>query len=286
MRNTPLVISVVVPAHNEATVIGRLLRELLREAVPDEFEVIVVANGCTDDTVAVASTFGEPVTVVATPVASKYHALRLGDEHARAFPRLYVDADVVLGTRAARILATALAEPGVRAVAPERVVDLTGRPWPIRWYYDVWQRLPQVRAGLFGRGVIGVDMAGQRRLVAAPQVMGDDLAASVAFEADERRVVDEARVVVQPPRTIADLIRRRVRSLTATAQLRLSQPAAVDGARTSRSDLLALMRRKPSLTPKVAVFLVLTVIARRRARRPIRSRDFSTWLRDESSRAT
>jgi hypothetical protein len=33
------------------------------------------------------------------------------------------------------------------------------------------------------------------------------------------------------------------------------------------------------------VFLAVTIVARQRARRPIRRGDFSTWLRDDSSRA-
>jgi glycosyltransferase involved in cell wall biosynthesis len=70
------VISVVIPAHNESAVIGRLLRSLLHDAQPGEFDVVVVANGCTDDTADVAAGFGPDVTVVTTPVPSKFAALR------------------------------------------------------------------------------------------------------------------------------------------------------------------------------------------------------------------
>jgi len=278
------VISVIVPAHNEAGVIGRLLAELLVEAAPGEFQVVVVANGCTDATAEVAAGFGDAVTVVATPVPSKYKALRLGDGEARHFPRLYVDADVVLATKDARALADALGAPGVYAAAPARRMALSGRPWIVRWYYDVWERLPQVRAGLFGRGVIGVAAEGHRRLLDIPEVMGDDLAASVAFAPEERLVVESASVVVHAPRTVADLVRRRVRSLTSIAQLRRDRPDPVDNARTSWSDLADLLRRNPALAGKLAVFLGLTVFIRLRARKPIRQQDYTTWLRDESSR--
>ena len=39
------VINVIIPAHNEAAVIGRLLDGLLRAARPGEFHVVVVATG-------------------------------------------------------------------------------------------------------------------------------------------------------------------------------------------------------------------------------------------------
>jgi glycosyltransferase involved in cell wall biosynthesis len=283
--DTSCVISVVVPAHNEASVIGRLLRGLLAGARPGELEIIVVPNGCTDDTAAVAASFGAAVEVVPLDRAGKYAALRAGDSRAVGAEVVYLDADVELGTDDLRRLAAALHEPGVLAAAPERVVATEHSSWPVRWYYDVWQELPGVREGLYGRGVIAVSTEARRRLNAVPDVMGDDLAASVAFTAAERRVVPGARVTVHAPRTVPDLLRRRVRSVTATTQLQRAMPDAVGSARTSRADLLGIVRRRPATAPKLAVFLAVTAITRWRARRPIRSGDFTTWLRDESSRA-
>jgi hypothetical protein len=279
------VISVVVPAHNEASVIGRLLDGLLAGARPGELEVVVVPNGCTDDTERVARSYGDPVEVVPLERAGKYAALRAGDDRAGGTEVVYLDADVQIGSDDVRRLAAAMREPGVLAVAPERVVATDRSSWPVRWYYEIWQELPAVREGLFGRGVIGVSPEARRRLRAVPDVMGDDLAASVAFTAAERRVVPGARVVVHAPRTVTDLLRRRVRSVTATTQLQRALPGTVDSARTTRADLLGIVRRRPSAAPKLAVFLAVTAVTRWRARRPIRSGDFTTWLRDESSRA-
>ncbi|MFI7602240.1 glycosyltransferase family 2 protein [Actinoplanes sp. NPDC049681] len=278
-------ISVVVPAHDEAPVIGRLLRGLLAGALPGELEIVVVPNGCTDDTERVARSFGDPVRVVPLTRAGKYAALRAGDDRATGAEVVYVDADVEIGAADVRRLAAVLREPGVLAAAPQRVVATGRSSWPVRWYYDFWQELPVVRDGLFGRGVIAVAPEARRRLRALPDVMGDDLAASVAFTRAERRVVAEARVVVHPPRTLGDLLRRRVRSVTATTQLQQISGGAVDSARTTRADLIRVVRGRPSAAPKLAVFLAVTAVTRWRARRPIRSGDFTTWLRDESSRA-
>ncbi|GII80763.1 hypothetical protein Sru01_57450 [Sphaerisporangium rufum] len=272
--------SVIIPAHDEAKVIGRLLAGLLEEAADDEFDVLVVANGCADDTAAVAAGYG--VRVLETPVPSKREALRLGDGAARAHPRVYVDADVELRTADLRALRDALAG-GVLAAAPERALALADRPWPVRAYYAVWTRLPAVREGLFGRGVIAVSAEGNRRLMALPPVMGDDLAASLAFAAGERRVVRSARAVIHPPRTLADLLRRRVRAVTAVAEIERG-PVAGQEARTGPRDLLGVAGRAPWLLPHLAVFLAVTLVARARARRAVRAGDYTTWLRDESSR--
>ncbi|GGK79553.1 hypothetical protein Sme01_21630 [Sphaerisporangium melleum] len=330
--------SVIIPAHNEARVIGRLLTRLLAEAAPGEFDVVVVANGCDDDTAGVARGFG--VRVVETPVPSKREALRLGDQAASSHPRVYVDADVELGTADLRALRDALADDGVAAhgtapttaptaapantpavapnapglaqnapeaapeasvtaqdasgnvparvatplaAAPERALVLRDRPWPVRAYYAVWSRLPAVREGLFGRGVIAVSEQGNRRLMDLPPVMGDDLAASLAFAPGERRVVREARAVIHPPRTLGDLLRRRVRAVTVVAEIEQG-PMSGQEARTGPRDLLAIARRAPWLLPHLAVFLTITLVARARARRAVRAGDYTTWLRDESSR--
>ncbi|WP_438309997.1 glycosyltransferase family 2 protein [Streptomyces sp. HUAS TT3] len=287
--------SIVIPAHNEGRVIGRLLDALLAEGpepgrpAPD---IVVVCNGCTDDTAAVAGARGDRVRVVEIPAPSKHAALRAGDAHARGFPRLYVDADVVLGAAGVRALAEAFAAgPELLAAAPGRDVPLSGCAWPVRAYYRVWQRLPAVREGLFGRGVIAVSERGHARLAALPPLMADDLAASLAFAPGERRVVEEVRVVVRPPRTWADLIRRKVRASTSSAELERFQTRSGTGAgspapsaRTGGGDLRALLLAQPGLLPGIVVFVVAALAAHRGSRKAIRTGDFSTWLRDESSR--
>ena len=276
----------MIPAHNEAQVIGRLLDSLLADSPEDDTDIVVVCNGCTDDTAQVAAARGPRVRVVEIPVPSKHVALRTGDDHARGFPRVYVDADVVI----AGADVAALTEPlddeasGILATAPERQIPLAACAWRVRAYYQVWQRLPAVREGLFGRGVIAVSKAGHARIAALPPLMADDLAASLAFGPEERLIVDAARVVVQPPRTWPDLVRRRIRAAVSTAQVEQHQRPEEASARTSKADLIALLRGEPRLFPSVAVFVMAAVVARRKAEKAIQAQDFGTWLRDESSR--
>ena len=287
MRYWAIVVSVIIPAHNEASVIGRLLSGMLAGAAPNEFEVWVVANGCTDDTAEIAATF-DGVKVLITPQAGKHAAMRLADEHAEGFPRLYVDADVELGSRDVRALAAALDEPGVVAVGPSRAMPAERLPWTVRWFYDVWEELPVVRAGLFGRGVVALSREGCERLRALPPLLGDDLAASLLFEPEQRRVVPEATVVVHPPRKLGALLKIRTRALISTLQAG-DDPAlasASGSARTSLSDLRAIVSAAPLRNgPKVLWFLAVTVATKVRARRAVRAKDFRTWQRDDTSRA-
>ena len=276
--------TIVIPAYNESRVIRRLLEQLTNGADRGEMDIIVVANGCTDDTAEVAASFGPAVRVLTLPGASKHEALTAGDRAATGFPRIYVDADVELRVEDVRALTAALCQPGVLAAAPERELAMTGRPWQVRWYYDVWTLLPGVQRGLWARGVIAVNEAGHRRLADLPPLQADDLAASLMFEPHETALVPGARVIIHPPRTFADLLHRRARSATGVAQIERAQDLDGSADRTRISDLTAIIRRRPGMLPQVGYFLSVAVFARLRAIPALARGDYQTWLRDESSR--
>ena len=281
-RILPVMPSVVVPAHNEQQVIGRLLGGLLRGADRGELEIVVICNGCTDATAEVAKACSPDVRVEIIPSASKIEALRLGDHVASGFPRIYVDADVELTLRDVRALCAALARPPALAAAPTRLVPLGASSWPVRAFYDLWQELPKVRQGLFGRGVVAVSEAGHRRIADLPDCMSDDLFLAEAFAPHECVVPPGARVVVHPPRTWADLLRRRTRAMTGNREAR-DAGAASGRSRTTIADLVTVIWHQPRLGLRMPVFVATMVMARRRARTIRRAGD-TTWLRDESSR--
>lgn len=277
-----MIASVVVPAHNEAKGLSENLTALLDGIPYGAVEVVVVCNGCTDDTAAVARKV-PGVRVLEIAEASKARAVEVGNTAATTYPRLHLDADVRLtGTDLLRLV-DALDEDGVLAVAPGRSIPTEHSSWPVRAYYRVWQALPAVRSGLFGRGAFCLTAEGQARVAAAgTSLMNDDLVASELFTPTERRVVTDATVVVRPPRTVKDLVRRRIRVTTGNAQ------ADAHGARqgsTSVSDLLTLGLRQPAIGLRVPVFMTVTLVARLLSRRAVRTGDYTTWLRDESSRA-
>jgi hypothetical protein len=129
-----------------------------------------------------------------------------------------------------------------------------------------------------------VSAAGHQRIRNLPTLMSDDLAMSSAFTAAERLVVADATVVVHPPKVWADLIRRRIRATTGTAQAYRSDLVWPTDSRTSVGDLLRLLRRRPELALRMPFFLAATIQARRAAAGAVRAGDWTGWLRDESSR--
>ena len=112
-------LSVILPASNEASYIAACLTALLAsKGITHKAEVIVVANGCHDDTAAIARSFtpgaraaGWQLTVVELAEGSKPAALNAGDAVARYPLRLYLDADVTVTPTLVAELLQALQDP-------------------------------------------------------------------------------------------------------------------------------------------------------------------------------
>lgn len=272
-------LSVVVPAWNEAAVITRCLRGLTEEANPGELEVVVVCNGCTDDTATLAARFGPPVRVLETPVGSKARALNLGDAAATAFPRVYVDADVELDTAALRALVAPLKAGSAMAGAPAGSLDVTGTSRLVRAYCRVWAALPQSRNGLAGRGVYALSEAGHERLGGFPDVIADDLLVHRVFPPPDGVTVHEVVARPHAARTVRDLVRRKTRVFAGNRQL-VTSGLTTDGGGRLRA-LLAAVRWDPLALPAVPVYLAVNSLAKLRVRA---GRGFSTWLREDASR--
>lgn len=275
--------SVVIPAHDEERGITRTLRSVQGGFTPDDLEIVVVCNGCTDRTAETVRATFPHVRVLEIPEPSKAAAVAAGNAAATTFPRVHLDADIELSGDSVRALVASLADGDVLAAAPTRVVDRDASSALVRWYYQVWEQLPQVREGLFGRGAFALTEEGQARVSRLPTLMSDDLAVSEVFEPHERRVVAGATARVVAPRRTRDLVRRRVRIATGGAQ---AQAAGVrrSASVTRPATLVRLCRRRPGLTLRMPVFLAIGLLARMQSRRAVRAGDFTTWLRDESSR--
>jgi glycosyltransferase involved in cell wall biosynthesis len=275
------VFSVVIPACNEETLISRCLDALLVDSQPGEFEIVVVCNGCTDNTADVARSFGERVHVVETSVPSKWQALNLGDRVATAFPRLYVDADVELSTESARRVARAL-EKGALAASPTLRLDVSASSPLVRSYQRIWELLPVIRTGLVGRGVYGVSAAGRRRFTEFPDVIADDYFVHSLFSDGERVVVADATSVVRSPHRLRDVIQRKTRSYAGMLEAQVKSERA-EAAGTS-SDWLTVVAKDRRRLIDVPAYMGVSLTARVLAWRKVTEGRSSEWNRDQSTR--
>jgi glycosyltransferase involved in cell wall biosynthesis len=281
-------ISVVIAAHNEGAVIADCLDALLpgSKTPGDQPEIIVVANGCTDDTVKRASSRAD-IKVIEILEASKPAALNAGDQLASGFPRIYLDADIVVPQGGLAALAGTLMSPdGPLAAAPKRSLNTVGRPWPVRAYFAINERLPAFQSGLIGRGMIGLSQIGRMRFDVFPNMLADDLFLDSAFTPEEKAIVSEVEVVVETSWRTKDLVRRLARVRRANADMRAAARKGALPVDVRPADRWAWLRTAvlpdPRLAPAALVYLVITAWAAVRFRC---ARNGNFWGRDESTRS-
>ena len=277
-------ISVIIPAHNEANVIGRCLRSMLDGCCAGELEIVVACNGCTDETAKIAQAFGEAVRVIEVPAASKVAALNAGDRAAQGFPRFYVDADVVLPLHAIREVARVLTEGQFLAAAPRMDVDLRGRKWLVRAFYRVWLRVPYHRRGMIGSGVYALSEAGRRRFDHFPEIIADDGYIRSLFTDGERAMVDSVAFTIFPPATFWGLIKIKTRARLGFYEWRVRYPELAGTERRSAGSSFRELLRQPRLWPYVPVYALVNLITRLRARRQFAAGQLKLWERDDSAR--
>ena len=274
-------ISVVIPAHNEAQQIEGCLSTLLADAEPGEIEIVVVCNGCRDGTARAARRFGADVQVLELPTASKAAALNAGDRRATAFPRVYLDADTKLPTSALRALGGTLAD-GPPVAYPRVRADLVGAPLGVRLFYRMWSELCYERRDFVGAGVYALSREGRHRFEEFPSTVADDFFVRRLFGRHEAAVPRGAQSTIQPPGSIRQLVqvKTRVFCRNAACERLYGDRLKPDGDRPS----FLRVAWRTGLWPAAAVYARVIAEAKLRAKWRMRFGDPEAWSRDETTR--
>jgi hypothetical protein len=197
--------SMVMSAHNEATVIRRCHNALLTGSQPAGLDV-VACDGCTAGIADVVRSSGDPVRVMGVHAASKSAAPSAVEEVVvTAFPRPYSDADVVLtAAPTQRVLERLRAGPALPARPP--IKDDTKRAAALVCGYY------RVRAGCLPSwapcGEPGFTSCPRpvRRFGPYPDVVAEDLFVDQHFHRREVKIVNSPAVVVSMPRRTVSLL--------------------------------------------------------------------------------
>lgn len=242
------VLSVIIPASNEAGYIGPCLTALFASNTVQGAEVIVVANGCHDDTAARARGFADMATakgwclrVIERPEGGKIGALNAGDAAATGDMQVYLDADVIVSPDVMAQLEQALIGPAARyasgrAVIPRATSAVT------RAYARFWQTMPFAQSVAPGYGLFAVNAAARARWGAFPDIISDDTFVRLQFAPDER--VGVAGTYDWPMiEGFAALVRVRRRQDAGVAQLAQNYPGILANEGKARLGLKGLLRR-------------------------------------------
>jgi cellulose synthase/poly-beta-1,6-N-acetylglucosamine synthase-like glycosyltransferase len=277
-------LSIVIPAHNEASVIARTLNSILANRLDRPLQVIVVANGCTDDTAEVVRRgFGDRVEVIDTPVGNKSNALNLGDRAAGYDLRAYLDADIELSPNALQAVVDAFKDPTVRLATPRARHVFRGRNPFLAGYYALWRSMPYVRQGAMGGGFYMMDKELRSRFAEFPAITADDKFARNLAKPEERRVVDGCYATITMPQTFADLLKVKTRWTYGNLELAATHPELNPNDQHQHEGALRHLIARPWLWVNVPAFLFVYVYAHRAAKKRFASKQ-SVWERDQSTR--
>lgn len=272
--------TVIIPAHNEAAVIAKTLEPLQPLAEQGLIQVIVSCNGCTDDTAQIALRFsGVQVIEISTP--SKVAALNAAEDIAKGYPRLYLDADIIITASALRMVFEHLSEPEVLSARPAFTYDTAGAPGIVRAFYRARRRLPGTNDALWGAGAYGLSRIGRARFTQFPSVVADDLFIDQQFTAQEKTVLPTIPVQVKTPRTVGSLLAILRRNYRGQQELLRQDQAAS----TTRSTLGQLARSisGPVSAWDALVYVGMVAVARG-SKKPAATGAGAVWERDDSSR--
>jgi len=278
-------ISVIIPAHNESAVIRRTLAGVFAALEQEPGEVIVVCNGCTDDTATICRQFSQDVKVLELQEGSKVLALNAGDRAATGFPRFFVDADVVVSETAFRDVAKVLRSGQVHCVAPRMLIQTGRSSRCVRAFYRIWKETPYHQQGHVGSGLFAISEHGRARFKKFPEnLIADDEFVRRLFQPEERQIVNSCTFSIDAPRNLKSLIKVKTRSRLGNYQLVSRYPQLAVNHAATRYELVRNVSRRPALWGSFPVYLGVALLTAWRARRQFASGRVGVWERDESSR--
>ncbi len=241
-----LPVSVVLAAHNEESRIGARIRELVQlvAARPAGGEVIVVSDGSTDGTVALAqaaafeaesATAGRVSVQVLVQEPRLGKAMALNQAHtAAAHPLLvFADARQTWADDAIDRLVLAFSDASVGAVSGDLMVESAPGVMAgvgLYWRFEKWLRRTESRLDSMV-SVTGCISAVRRELFETlpPGTILDDVYWPLAVAMRGHRVIHEgrARAFDRLPEKTSDEFRRKVRTLAGNFQLIALMPSAL-----------------------------------------------------------
>lgn len=282
--------SVIIPAHNEQATIGDCLAAAAVASAGIDLDIVVVVNGCTDQTAERVRAFSDQtpeltIRVIETSVGSKANALELGRVATAEGCRIYLDADIVVSREAFSSVLETLEIEGIEGSAPSIDLEIpVGATWPLQQYASIWKQAPYFSSNLIGSGFYGLTADAQARIGSWPSLIADDLVALCHLEVSERKTAEGSFRHTLPNR-LRDVAKVEVRR--EAGRLEFQAWADAEGRAVAEENpggsWLKDLAKQPSFLPGLVLFVGVKVLAKVRAKRAFNRNDIA-WGQDEHGR--
>jgi cellulose synthase/poly-beta-1,6-N-acetylglucosamine synthase-like glycosyltransferase len=240
-------VSLIMSVYNGAAHLRTKLETILALDYPKPlFEIIVVSDGSTDETEAIAREYSDRgVELLAAPHGGKATALNLAFERASGDILFFTDVRQALDAMALRHLVANFADATVGAVTGEMRLRKgeAGEQanMDLYWRYELWARERQARIdSIFN--TTGCIYAMRRKLVKPirPDTLSDDAALPLmAFFSGYRVVFDAEAIAIDDPAVAGTEFRRRFRNLAGLWQTFTRFPQLFSSANRMRFHFLS-----------------------------------------------
>lgn len=276
--------TVIVPAHNEASVIEECLNSIVDQDGVDH--IIVPCNGCTDNTVDIVRSKFPQVVCLDIEKPSKTNALNVAEARARelgvTYPVFYIDADTQLSDGAIKHITQAMADGKILLSAPTPVINTLKSSWLVKTYYRVWTQLPYIKEGVIATCSFIVSEEGRKRFDKFADVIGDDGFIRCHFKNSEIANIDGAQIYITAPRDIFSLIKIKTRARLGNMELIAKKKCPIQEAKHYGNVMKKRLLSKDFLS--TLIYISIALLIRLRAKKQFKQLGSYQWEKDTSSR--
>lgn len=225
-------VTIILAVHNGARFLRAKLESLIALDYPrDQMQILVVSDGSTDATDAIAAEFAsQGIELLRIQKSGKPSALNAGMARARGEILVFTDVRQTLHPQGLRYLMECLADPKVGCVSGRLLIrpsDHIGEHnVGLYWRYEIWlrNRLSQIDSIFGATGALYA----LRRELAVPlpsDTLLDDMHLPLAgFFRGYRLVVEERAIVYDFPSSLDAEFQRKVRTLAGNYQILAAYP--------------------------------------------------------------
>jgi glycosyltransferase involved in cell wall biosynthesis len=213
--------TIIIAAYNESSVIRQTLARLEENNLLDQYQILVVCNGCTDNTEEIVRNEFSNVHCHSIPNASKALAIRHAESLNPGFPRLYLDADIILSAEgAASLIALIRDQESAALLIPSSKILTSSSSTAVQRFYRYWYSTRHVQDSGYGAGTYLLNQQGRARFGRWPDLVADDAFIRSQFSFDEIRLEKSINVDVKAPKNLCSLIKVKTRSKFGNIELK------------------------------------------------------------------
>ena len=277
--------TVIVPAHNEASVIKYCLDSIVTQQGIDY--IIVPCNGCTDDTVDIVKNNFPQVICLDIEKPSKTNALNVAEEKAKelgvTYPIFYIDADTQLSKNCVIKITQAMQRNNeLLLTAPTPIINTDKSSWLVKTYYKVWTQLPYIKEGVIATCSFLVSEKGRQRFDKFADVIGDDGFIRCHFKNSEIANINESEIYISAPRDVYSLIKIKTRARLGNMELIARKKCPIMETKHYGSVMKSRLFSRNFLS--ASVYIMIALLIRVRAQLQFKKLDSYQWEKDISSR--